>query len=642
MVAAYKNIFEDKLDQQYAGKSLHELNTEEQILRGQFYIEKYNSLKAEMDPIEEEHNELERLYKCDRDLIPDAPNSFIPLIAPIIDGQIASITEQDLVSVVKGKRYSDQAYTRDAQKAIDLIFRENDTRARLKSGVRRYSLFGWMVISVDYDPTAMDNFGLATLRFDPIHKVFVDGNVKDMADYQDAAYIIQEIGFKSILWARNKYGDDIADFLQKNNSEAEFNKGAKRDEQYSFKLLRVWHRNNKKGNLQKIEMDGNGFILEESSPDKSYYEWVENKYPIFFAGLYQEEGEFARFGDGKRLKFMQETLNRLWDEVIWAIQYSCQGKKYIDPAGECDPEEVADADPSKPVICKDPTRNIYIAQGKGINPVVIQIINLLLTEAQRVARFSALMTGNSTGEKITATQAGIQKEQGNSNINDKKMDISSALGKAAKYAMEICMEKWVTGLDIWEDDQRKKPYWLDVKKLIEIPIMVPPNKNFTDKWDKNHPDKPLPEFIEWIADEDITDEEGNIIHEKGKKLSKKADFDIEISIGEGLPTNKMALYNIILSLAQLQLLDETTGQLKPLLGYAQAKQMIEDLVGIPIDDALEEAKQGLTNAGIPLPQPPNGMNGGKVAPVNVNPNIPGANMSGNMSGAATGGGGVMV
>ena len=101
----------------------------------------------------------------------------------------------------------------------------------------------------------------------------------------------------------------------------------------------------------------------------------------------------------------------------------------------------------------------------------------------------------------------------------------------------------------------------------------------------------------------------------------------------------MALYNIILSLAQLQLIDETTGQPKPLLGYTQAKQMIEDLVGIPIDDALEEAKQGLTNAGIPLPQPPLG---GDVGPVNVNPNIPGANMSGNMSGAAQGGGGVMV
>jgi len=629
---ALKKIYEDKLDQQSSSKYLHDLNTEEQITRGQFYIERYRTLKAEMEPIEEEHSNLERLYTCDRDVIDNAPNSFIPLIAPIIDGQMASITEQNLVSNVKGKRYSDQAYARDAQMCIDLILKENDVRSRLKTGVKRYSLFGWMAISVDYDPTAMDNFGLATIRFDPIHKVFVDGNIKDMADAQDAAYIIQEIGYKSIMWARNKYGDDIADFLAKNNSEAIFNADAKNDEQFSFMLLKVWHRNNKKGNLQLIEMDGNGFILEESSPDKPYFEWVENRYPIFFAGLYQEEGEFARFGDGKRLKFMQETLNKLWDEVIVAIQYSSQGKKFVDiEAGGCDPEEVADSDPSKPVICRDPQRNIYVLQGKGINPIVLQIINLLLSEAQRVARFSALMTGNGTGEKITATQAGIQQQQGNSSITDKKADISSVLAKACKYAMEICMEKWVTGLDTWEDDKKEKPYWLDVKKMTNVPVLVPPDKNFTDKWDKKQPDKPLPEFIQWIANEDIKDDTGNVIHKKGTQMSKKAEFDIEISIGEGLPTNKMALYNIIISLAQLQVIDETTGQPKPLLGYTQVKKMVEDLIGIPIDDAMEEAKQGLTNAGMPLPQQP------KVGSVNMNANIPNANVSGNV-----GGGGGMV
>lgn len=332
---------------------------------------------------------------------------------------------------------------------------------------------------------------------------------------------------------------------------------------------------------------------------------------------------------------MQELLNNLYNEVITAIQYNSQGKKFIDPAGNCDPDEVADADPSKPVICNDPKNNVYVLQGTGIHPVVLQIITLIVQESQRVARFSALMTGNSTGERITATQAGLQQQQGNTNISDKKQDVSSALSKAAQYGLEICMEKWNSGVDIYEDDQHKKAKWLDVRRLAKIPVQVPIDGNFKQQWkDKNesdHTDLPLPEFMNSVASEDIMDDNGEMLHAKGTPISKKANFDIEISIGEGLPTNKIAVYNIILSLAQLQLIDESTGMPRPLLGYSQVKRMIEDLVGLPIDEALEDAKQTFNQYGIPQP---------KVPPVNVNPNIPGANMGGNMSGAAMGGGGI--
>lgn len=621
-----QEIYEDKYHQKQTKKTLEELNTEEQIKRGQFYLERYLALKSEMEEREEEWNELERLYKCERDEIENAPNAFIPLIAPIINGQIASMVENHISASVKGKGYSDQKFAHVGQILTDFILRENKIRQKIKTPVKRYLLFGTGVFAIDFDPDALDGFGLPIIRTPQITKVFVDGNIRDIADYQYAEYIIEEIGFKSIMWAREEFGDDIADYLMMNSSEHDFDATVSDDEKFSFKYLKVWHRNNKNRNLQLLEMDDTGFVLRESDPDKPYYDYVNNKYPYFFFGLYQEEGEFYRFGDGKLLKFMQETLNKLYDEVITACKFSSQGRTFVDPRAECDIDQF-DADPSHPIIAKNPSEYIKTERGGGINEVVERLINNLISSAQRVSRFSDLMIGASPGQKITATQAGIQTQQGNTGINDKQGDISEALEDLVKYAIGMCMEEWSAGQALRISEDRDEFEWIDARSLANIPVMVPVDDEFEERW-KNNPDNNDKEMPRFMQLETIRkDEEGNIIKDKSgnpvtEPQTKSVAFDITVSIGEGLPTNKIALYNIILSLAQLQLPDEHTGQLRPLMGFKQVKKLVEELLGIPFDDALEEA-QAFMNT---MPQQ------ARVQPINLNPNIPGANINGNMTG----------
>jgi hypothetical protein len=94
-----------------------------------------------------------------------------------------------------------------------------------------------------------------------------------------------------------------------------------------------------------------------------------------------------------------------------------------------------------------------------------------------------------------------------------------------------------------------------------------------------HPDKPVPQYMQLESEKD------------GKPQTKKAMFDIEVSIGEGLPTNKMALLNVVLSLSKMVLPDEITGQPKSLLSYQQVQRMVEDILGIPIVKILPEAER---------------------------------------------------
>jgi hypothetical protein len=109
--------------------------------------------------------------------------------------------------------------------------------------------------------------------------------------------------------------------------------------------------------------------------------------------------------------------------------------------------------------------------------------------------------------------------------------------------------------------------------------MIPVDSAYEKQWKEAHPDKPVPQYMQLESSE------------TGKPITKRAAFDIQVSIGEGLPTNKLALLNVILSLSKMVLPDELTGQPRSLLSYQQVQRMIEDILGIPIIKILPEAER---------------------------------------------------
>ena len=132
-------IEEDKFYQQGVKSTYTDLNTDKQRRRAQFYVERYDNLKAEMQAREEEWNNIEKQYLCERDHIADAPNSFIPVTAPIINGQIASMTDQNIATKVKGVGPADQHFSASGQKVGELFLKYNSVKQKAKSIIGRIS-----------------------------------------------------------------------------------------------------------------------------------------------------------------------------------------------------------------------------------------------------------------------------------------------------------------------------------------------------------------------------------------------------------------------------------------------------------------------------------------------------------------------
>ena len=307
----------------------------------------------------------------------------------------------------------------------------------------------------------------------------------------------------------------------------------------------------------------------------------------------------------------------MFDELITACKFSSQPRIFIDPKAQCDPDQF-DNDPSHPIACYDPNVNVKIASAAGINQVVERLIQTLMNEAQKATRYSSLMSGNNPEQTMTATQAGIQSQQGNATINDKRMDISTAVGECIKYAIGLLMEFWTSAeaLRISEADEEFE--WVDPRQLKNIPVIVPATRNFIEKWKSIHADAPEEMHPKWMQ-----------MHSDNVPATKSVDFDIRVTIGEGLPSNKIALYNIILSLAQLQLIDEVSGQPMPLLGRQQFKHMAEDLLGLSLEDAKAQEMQMQQMQQMQQQQ--------QMQSLNINPNTVGTTANGKNIGGGIGG-----
>lgn len=614
-------LYENKYNQESTFASIRDkVNTKEQQERANFYLAKYRFLKSEYQSRLEQDEEIEKLYRCEREKKSENdPNSFDPIMLPVVEGQVSAMTEKFISASVKGEGYSDQKFAHTGQILTDFAYRNIRIKSKVKQGIRRYVLNGTSCFALGWNPDALDGFGLPDWRTPQISKVFVDGKIKNLMDLEKAEYIIEEIGSFSILSARKEYGEDIANAIQLGNTQPDFDGSQSQDDKDGFTKLHIWTRNNDEDNLQLIELSLCGIMLKESDPSEPYYKYVDNKYPFFFFGLYPEEGKFHRFGDGKLLKRLQILLNNLWDECVIAAKYSAQAERYVDPNSGLDPDQL-DGDPSHPIYVREPTKNVKTTQGQGINQIVFSLISLILKEVERITRFSSLMSGNAPGREITATQSGIMVQQGNSGVDDKRNDISEAIAEATQYMMGLMMEFWPAAKAIRIAEDSDETEWVDARQLRNVPAMIPVDASYEKQWMAAHPDKPVPQYMQ------LESEEG------GKPQTKRVAFDIQVSIGEGMPTSKMALANLVMSLSKMVLPDEATGQPRALLSYQQVQKLMEDIIGLPIMKIVSEAK----NAPLPMPQgegtgSPN-QNISTAQPTTQNPYIDGAgNASGLMS-----------
>lgn len=598
MATKHIEIYEDNNEQEGGSVDYSHLMTEEQIRRGEYYSQQYRIRRGEIDTqYKQEWDRLWKLYECERAATeddPDFPNSFVPIITPTVEGQVASMTEADIDFRHVTNNPGHQSYMKTLDAISEFYRKKSRYKLNFKDFARSYNVIGnaWITLSwKKCNSNEKGPGGYPKITIPNPLSVLPDGKIKDVKDIQDAEYIIHEIGFQPISWARKEYGDEYADaiisgFNRYESDDAE----PSYDDTNTFMLLNVWTRSNEQGNLQLIQMDANGLILYESDPDSPYYKYVNNEYPFGIARMIPSLGSFYGKGDGHILRRMQETINNLTDELELAARFSAQSRIFVDPAGKMAPEQIT-SDPSDPVICIDPRNNIFISPSAGINPVVQTMIEYLLRESQKATRFHESMTGNQKGTSATATQINTQLAQGTVGIKDKKNDIADVMSWADMYAINLCIERWDKGF--WANVSNDYSIWIDPEELEKVPATVPVKSSTIGKTIK----KMLGGF-KGIGDSGTAPKTQAYEQAKDGKdlITTQLDFSTKVIIGESIPKGRTDMYNILLGLSQMTVMNKD-GQPEPLISANRLREAMEDVLGMKLKTEQEENEDVIRDAG---------------------------------------------
>jgi hypothetical protein len=529
----------------------------------------------------------ETAYASEQDEIAGLPNSRVNIINAAVEGEVSQIVNPNLSVTAKGVSPEDDEFATWGRISLDWAFLKNKITKKLREHERTRNKFGCVWLKLVWNTGFAGGQGLPELKLPSINKVFVDTKVSSHLDLQDAEYIAETINL-SKSYAIMNYGKEKAELIDYGFNQYRDNGVFQEDistmDERNWTLIQWWSKPD--GILRLQEFSACGVLLFDSHREgtrktqdknsahrpKSYYRYVDNKYPYFFTIKYSKLGELYGFGDARLSMSMQNGINELYDKIRIQMRPNII---LIDSNSSVDVHTFDDNSFSPVFFDGTKIRGqqpIYSVPWGNIASDVWKLLDNFHKEAQRIIRFSDLMTGQ-RGETQTATEAAIQQSQGNSHSDTEKMVLESTLGDVALYMLALMMEFFKGAKAFRLQGEKSKYEWVDFEKMRNVPALQPATQSYIDKYKKRNPSKPIPEWTH------VTDE-------NGKPVTKHVELDIEVSIGSGLPKNKAFIWQMVEKLSQIMSIDTSTGQpqQKPLLNYKELREFIKTYLGIPIQD----------------------------------------------------------
>ncbi len=345
----------------------------------------------------------------------------------------------------------------------------------------------------------------------------------------------------------------------------------------------VWTRED--GKLRLTEMTGCGLILSESG-EGSFYE--NGKYPYFFTPLYRREGSIWGKGDVELLIPLQDLINDLDDQIRLSARLTGNPQRVVSTGSGVDLDALTnEAGLNIPINDINAIKNL---EPPKLPEYIVQRRNMALQyETQRVSRFSDQMTGNKQQGVDTATEALALQQAGTAGIQHKKVLLQETLSEVFAYCLDLVREFWTRDVAIRVTDTDDEFIFFKGTELDEIPSVKPADSRFKGKFSSANPDAESPRFML-----------------DGQK--KSAEFDIKVTVGAGMPTNKAFVYNMMMELAK-------GGLITP----EEMRKWLVESFGLPVEPEL------------PMPQAAPGNVSPAEQYVNQSPQIQGVNAAGNVA-----------
>ncbi len=457
------------------------------------------------------------------------PASSTNIVHANVEGQVSMLLEQSIGIQALPVSPDDVPFASDVQKVLEFIKEKNRLVRTLDLHERRREKFGTGIFRVSFAPDALGGAGMPVIEaVNPMH-VYIDPGITDIYRTEEAAFIIETV-CKTVHWAREQYGDRIADaIIPGYRPQFEGDTGA--EDTYLHML--VWTKED--GKLRLVEMTGCGLILSDSFENGKKDFYPGGRYPYFFTPLYYREGSVWGKGDVELLIPVQDLINDLDDQIRINARLTGNPQRLIETGSGIDLDAMTNE-----AGLNIPTTSVGAVKNLEAPPLPSYILQrretALRYESQRVTRFSDQMTGAKQAGVTTAAEATVLQQGGQMSIQHKKLLLEETLSEVFSYCLRMI-----------------QAYWTE-----EVAIRL------TDRGDNFI-------FFRGSALNALPKKDGTI---------KEAAFDLTVTVGAGLPANKITAY---------QMMSDLYG--KGLVSAQEIRSFLSDFLGFPLTDSLSENTQ---------------------------------------------------
>ncbi|MBE7024645.1 MAG: hypothetical protein E7408_01150 [Ruminococcaceae bacterium] len=471
------------------------------------------------------------------------PGSSTNIVHANVEGQVSLLLEQSIGILPVPVTPEDAPFAQSVQKVLEFVKDKNRLTRKLDLHERRREKYGTGIFRVSFSPDALGGAGLPVIEACNPKDIFIDPGICDVYRTEEAAFIIETV-CKTVHWARQQYGDTVADAIVP-GYRPQYEGDSAGDDTYLHML--VWTK--EEGKLRLVEMTGCGLILSDSFRTGQENFYPGGRYPYFFTPLYYREGSVWGKGDVELLIPVQDLINDLDDQIRINARLTGNPQRLIETGSGIDLDAMTnEAGLNIPTTSVSAVRNL---EAPPLPSYILQRRDTAMRyESQRITRFSDQMTGAKQAGVQTAAEAAVLHQSGQMSIQHKKLLLQETLSEVFAYCLEMI-----------------RAYWTE-----EVAIRLT--------------DKPS-EFV-FFRGSDLQ----NIPARDGKR--KDAAFDLIVTVGAGLPTNKTAAYQMMSDLHS-----------RGLVTAEEVRAFLTEYLGFPLKDgtasaapATDERQKNVENADV--------------------------------------------
>jgi len=543
----------------------------------------------------------------------DHPGSVTNLIHPIIESQIGDLVDKPFNTSAKGWEPSDDMFAEQAQNIMDFILYRNRFSTKMNVAEHDRLELGTTIIKVWFDPDDLEGRGLP--KFEPISpsNFFPDPKIPRADLLQDAEFIIHAVP-RPLSWIRKKF-PEFGKYVKREASvpydpddvfaDAQSDQVSPDTSQKA--LLLECYMKDEEGELYCVHV-ANHLILEDSREKKVKVQ-RRDKYPFVMIPCYLKRGTAWGYGDVELLIPTQNLINELDDQIRMNARMSGNPQIVVGMgAGKTFNFRKWTNEPGLRIPMRD--HNAWsVVQPQNVSSDVVVRREKAFSEADTISGRSDVTRGEKPGQVTAASAILALQQAGQKGVIHKAKMFKEGWSEVLELLFDEVAENWDEEMWIRIDGDEPDYHFVNPAEFRDRPIMIPNDINSEES-----------SLVQLMDIETIEDEESGETITNETPMTRDAQFDFSLNIGDGLPTDKAFIYQSLLDLSRISYPEG------PLVHYKEMREYLRNQLGLPLDsdddqemtppqgapNVPPEAIQGLAEQIQQTPQQPTLLQGGAM------------------------------